>query len=129
MDSFPASILGTVRLWPSSPFFGLISCPLCYETGPRDAPSLINHVLEHMHSSALRSLPWADLPVGDFQGSGTFKMYNVSCLKPLKPTEPTASLRSWLMHVWFEKLETPIPEKEGGGWERAEAALRDLAAS
>ncbi|KAH8659649.1 hypothetical protein BGZ61DRAFT_403753, partial [Ilyonectria robusta] len=67
MDSFPASLLGAVRLWPSSPSIGLKSCPLCYKTGPRDAPSLIDHVLEHTHSFALRSLPWADLSVANFE--------------------------------------------------------------
>lgn len=73
MDSFPASLLGTVRLWPSSPFIGLESCPLCYETGPQDAPSLIDHVLEHTHSFALRSLPWADLPLFDFERFARFE--------------------------------------------------------
>ncbi|KAH6973708.1 hypothetical protein BKA56DRAFT_105064 [Ilyonectria sp. MPI-CAGE-AT-0026] len=127
MDSFPASLLGAVRLWPSSPSIGLKSCPLCYKTGPRDSPSLIDHVLEHTHSFALRSLPWADVSVANFEKSGTFEWYNVSCLQPRKPTEPTASLHQWLLHDWFEKFETPTVKD--GEWERAEAALGDLAAS
>ncbi|KAH7121765.1 hypothetical protein B0J13DRAFT_567235 [Dactylonectria estremocensis] len=127
MDSFPPNLLKTVRLWPSSPLIGLDTCPLCDATGPRDSPNLINHVLEHTHNFALRSLPWADIPVDNYESHSTLGMFNVGYLQPLKPTHPDTSLRPWLMHVWFETLEIPRPKR--WGWEEAEAALKDLAAS
>jgi len=38
---------------------GIEACPLCHESGPRDSPELIKHVMEHMHEFSLLSLPWS----------------------------------------------------------------------
>ncbi|KAK1248992.1 hypothetical protein MKX08_007212 [Trichoderma sp. CBMAI-0020] len=37
---------------------GISCCPLCNSNGPADSPVLLNHIAEHLHSFALRSLPW-----------------------------------------------------------------------
>ncbi|EHK47195.1 hypothetical protein TRIATDRAFT_90783 [Trichoderma atroviride IMI 206040] len=37
---------------------GISCCPLCNSNGPADSPALLNHIAEHLHSFALRSLPW-----------------------------------------------------------------------
>ncbi|KAK2590082.1 hypothetical protein QQS21_012243 [Conoideocrella luteorostrata] len=37
---------------------GISCCPLCNSNGPADSPILLNHIAEHLHSFALRSLPW-----------------------------------------------------------------------
>lgn len=38
---------------------GTSSCPLCDSTGSADSSELLDHIAEHIHSFALRSLPWA----------------------------------------------------------------------
>ncbi|KID81237.1 transcription factor Zn, C2H2 [Metarhizium guizhouense ARSEF 977] len=37
---------------------GISCCPMCNSNGPADSPVLFNHIAEHLHSFALRSLPW-----------------------------------------------------------------------
>lgn len=37
---------------------GITQCPLCDSEGPQDSPELIEHVLQHIHSFSLCSLPW-----------------------------------------------------------------------
>jgi hypothetical protein len=43
----------------SSHGMGIEVCPLCHESGPRDSPELVKHVMEHMHEFSLLSLPWS----------------------------------------------------------------------
>lgn len=124
-DSFPDELLGTLNLWPSLPSIGLDTCPLCRSSGPRDDPILIDHVLEHTHDFALRSLPWADLPTARIQGSTTRGIYNLNYLQPLEPSEPTGQPLPSMMHIWFEKLEMPESEQ----WEQTHIALAELSAS
>lgn len=38
---------------------GISGCPLCDSNGPADSPELLDHIAEHIHAFALRSLPWA----------------------------------------------------------------------
>lgn len=37
---------------------GISCCPLCDSTGPADSALLLDHIAEHVHAFALRSLPW-----------------------------------------------------------------------
>ncbi|KAJ5235397.1 NACHT nucleoside triphosphatase [Penicillium citrinum] len=124
-DSFPEELLGTLHLWPSLSSIGLDTCPLCRSTGPRDDPVLIDHVLEHTHDFALRSLPWADLATESIQGSTTRGIYNQSYLQPVEPFESTGQPLPSMMHIWFEKLEMPESEQ----WEQSYVALAELSAS
>ncbi|KAF6795403.1 DUF2457 domain-containing protein [Colletotrichum sojae] len=39
-------------------------CPLCDSTGPPDSPELMDHIAEHIHTFALRSLPWTSPSIG-----------------------------------------------------------------
>lgn len=39
--------------------FEMTQCPLCDQEGQVDSKELIDHILEHIHSFSLRSLPWA----------------------------------------------------------------------
>ncbi|KAK2022716.1 hypothetical protein LX32DRAFT_602292, partial [Colletotrichum zoysiae] len=36
---------------------GICGCPLCESSGPADSPELLDHIAEHLHDFALRSLP------------------------------------------------------------------------
>ncbi|KAL3293052.1 Pfs NACHT and Ankyrin domain protein [Colletotrichum asianum] len=44
---------------------GIYRCPLCDSTGPADSPDLLDHIAEHLHNFALRSLPWPNDEPGD----------------------------------------------------------------
>lgn len=44
---------------------GICRCPLCDSTGPADSTDLLDHIAEHLHNFALRSLPWPDDEPGD----------------------------------------------------------------
>jgi hypothetical protein len=48
---------------------GISQCPLCDETGAADSEPLLNHIAEHMHEFALRSLPWPRDPDADDNSS------------------------------------------------------------
>lgn len=53
-DIYPTLITESTRSIPS----GISQCPLCDSSGPPDSPLLLDHIAEHIHSFALRSLPW-----------------------------------------------------------------------
>ncbi len=59
-DQFFTLLADAARPVPS----GINRCPLCDSTAPADSDLLFDHIAEHLHSFALRSLPW---PRDDFQ--------------------------------------------------------------
>lgn len=122
MDSLFTDDLEAVRLWPSTFAVGLDTCPLCRSTGPKDDPTLIDHVLEHTHEFALLSLPWADLPPPRVQQPTDSGFFDLSYLH-LVESSGTAGLpfRS-LMCAWLDELEMPKPEE----WESSVTELVKL---
>lgn len=124
LDTIPQELLKSVALWPSYPLIGITQCPLCDSTGPQDAPELIDHVLEHTHDFALRSLPWADLPIRYCKSSSS-GFFDLDYLQNSEPADLETPIAQWRMHVWFDNLELPDSEQ----WAAAKDALRRLARS
>ncbi|RTE72433.1 hypothetical protein BHE90_013166 [Fusarium euwallaceae] len=59
---------------------GIEACPLCDVEGIVDSPELIEHVLEHVHDFALRSLPWPRSNHINIGGEvGTFDLQHSKC--------------------------------------------------
>ncbi|RSL58099.1 hypothetical protein CEP53_006257 [Fusarium sp. AF-6] len=59
---------------------GIEACPLCDVEGIVDSPELIEHVLEHVHDFALRSLPWPRSSHINIGGEvGTFDLQHSKC--------------------------------------------------
>ncbi|KAM0257683.1 hypothetical protein ACHAQJ_004248 [Trichoderma viride] len=119
-DSFPLDLIGTVRLWPSTPRLGLNACPLCPSAGPEDAPELVNHILEHTHDFALRSLPWADKNIDLPASSG---IYNFDFLQFSELPGST------LLYQWLNELNVEAEIQATGQWKQTDLILRKLAAS
>ncbi|KAJ5698402.1 hypothetical protein N7462_000407 [Penicillium macrosclerotiorum] len=57
-DVLPMDSIQNILPWGAIKSYGLTCCPLCDFSGPLDAPELVDHVLQHTHDFALRSLPW-----------------------------------------------------------------------
>lgn len=67
--------LPTLLSWSVRQSMGIDACPLCDSSGPPDSPELVDHVLEHIHDFALRSLPWPAQAPLDVNGEvGTFDL-------------------------------------------------------
>lgn len=48
---------------------GITTCRLYNTYGPSDSPKLLDHIAEHLHDFALRSLPWPTDGYGDENGT------------------------------------------------------------
>ena len=58
-DQISTLVAAAIRPAP----FGINRCPLCDVTDTADSDALFDHIAEHIHSFALRSLPWPDQAV------------------------------------------------------------------
>ncbi|KAK2053266.1 hypothetical protein LY76DRAFT_524943, partial [Colletotrichum caudatum] len=55
-EQYSTIVAGAARPVPP----GICRCPLCESSGPADSPDLLDHIAEHLHDFALRSLPWSE---------------------------------------------------------------------